>query len=160
MQITDVRPSGGYQGDKESIGVIATLQLSRESWKCMFPGEFTCLINKHKHPRWFTASILCSRWGEKPRKEVGISSQGTVYFANAHYREEAFSIPCDCIPYTTIRTARWREDLSTWTDGELVRGWRPALESLLVQGFLYPNQELSFLIGKDSFKVTPRKFWE
>lgn len=160
MQFTDVRPSGGYQGEKEEIGVIATLQISRETWRSMFPGEFVHLINKHKHPSWFTAGILCSRWGSRPRDEVGISSQGTVYFANAYEREEAFAIPCDCIPYTSIRTAHWREDISKWSDGELVRGWRPALETLVNQGYLYPHKELSFLIGKDTFKVAPRKFWE
>ncbi len=160
MQFTDVRPSGGYQGEKESIGVIETLRLSREPWRSMFPGEFLHLINKHKHPRWFTASVLSSRWGAKPRKEVGISPQGTVYFADAQSREDVFAIPCDCIPYTSIRTAHWREDISKWSDGELVRGWRPALESLLTQGYLYPHEELSFLIGKDSKGASPRKFWE
>ena len=95
-------------------------------------------LQKHKHPQWSSCGIACNRWGAKQRDNVGLSPHGTIWFATPDEQEFAFSIPCDNIPYTTIKTARWDEEAAQFTDGELVRGWRPALETLLKRGFLKP----------------------
>lgn len=157
-RVSNVRYSGGYQGDSEHVGSHATQWPTREPVRAMYPAEFLSILRRHKHPRWPDIGIVSRASVNIMRREAGFRNQGTLYVANATERRWLFSVPTDCLPYTTIKTATWSEERTKWERGELVRGWRPALVSLLSSTYLLPSNELSYLIGQDTFKSSPIEY--
>lgn len=159
MHLEVGNPCNGYLPEVETVDATRQLLASRSPMRCMFPGDFTHAIHLFKHPRWSSCGVDSNRWGRYQRENVGIETSGTVWFANTYEKELLNSIPCDCIAYTTIKTAEWNEEAARFMFGQLSRGWRPALEDLCRGGYLKPCDELSFLIGKDTFKLCPIHFW-
>lgn len=158
MEITDVRLSGGYQGEREHEDAVKTLSLIREFPRCMYPGEFVSLLQKFKHPRVSSIGVESNRWGARMREEAGFGPQGTVWVADSYEKDNLFVIPCNVIPYSSIKTKTWNESTTRWSEeGELARGWRTALATLVKSGHLNSHSDLSFLIGEDTFKLLPKE---
>ena len=154
--VTDVIPEGGHQDPRAHEGMHLTQSISRAPARCMYPDEFVATLRTHKHPRWPTIGIACSRVANQQREsETLFGSSGTVYVANVHQIRDLFVVPCDCLPYTSIKTATWNEERTRWENGEIVRGWRQALTSLIQTTYLEPSRELSWLVGEDTFKLFP-----
>jgi hypothetical protein len=121
----------------------------------MYPGELVRILQTFKHPRWPSIGIVATRFGNQPREDAGIGRHGTIYVADDDTRRWLLAVPCDCIPFGTLRTAVWNEEKSRWESGEMARGWRSILEALVQQSYLSPDPRLSFLIGKDTYKLAP-----
>jgi hypothetical protein len=154
--LSDVRPEGGYQDPWQHETLYSKLSSWKETPRCMFPGEFSAIVACNLNARWTSGGIASTRFGAADRKFAGLDPHGTVWFANQNEREWDISIPADCIPYTTIKNATWNESSGRWNpDGTIKRGWRSALEQLLENGHLAPSHELSWLIGRDSWAITP-----
>jgi len=127
----------------------------------MFSGEFLALLAEHKHPRWPTVTVAFSELSNQNRVAVGLDEHGSVYAANATDIVEFCAVPCNELPYSTIRTKTYDEEAGRWSvEGTLLRGWRPALLSLLAEGVLQPSAEMTYLVGEDSFKKSPRRYWQ
>lgn len=156
--VLDVRGSGGLQGDRDHEDMHLTLGIQREAVRCMYPAEFALLLHRHRHPRWPSIGVACLDRVNEARAAAGIEKCGTVYVANVDEMRDLFSIPANCLPYTSIKTAEWDEGQSRWKDGGLARGWRPALETLVRKTYLSPSNELSWLIGKDTFQIAPIEY--
>lgn len=147
----------------------------------MYAGDFLRLLEKFKHPQWASIGVECTRFGAGPRKEFGLAPMGTAWAAPAavHYDSRAsmwfadnsivrtwvFAVAKDSMPYLTIRGAVWDENKLRWVDknnagmrGEMLRGWKPALEQMLQGGYLRPDPILSNLLGSDSRKLID-PFW-
>jgi hypothetical protein len=124
----------------------------------MEPGEFVQLLWEHKHPRWSSCGVYSSRRTNELRKEANFAKEGTIWFASPRERDVQFTVPCNCIPYTSILTKTWDQRKEQWSkEGEFVKGWRSALEELLRGGFLCPSEELDYLMGKQSFWLSQPK---
>ena len=156
--ITDVRGSGGYQAADDHDGMHLTLGIQREGVRCMFPGEFLSILERHRHPRWPSIGVFCVERVNEARAAAGIEKCGTVWVANCLERRDLVVIPANCIPYTSIKSAEWDERQNRWKGGGLAQGWRPALETLVTKTYLEPSSELSWLIGKDSFTLAPHEY--
>lgn len=155
--ITDVIPSGGYQDPKAYAGMCNTQSIYRAPVRCMYPGELLQHLRYFLHPRWISIGVACSTVvNNQRRSETIFGSCGTVWVANAHEMRDLFVVPCDCLPYASIRTATWNEQRTRWEDGEIVRGWRTTLAQLCASTYLKPDPELSWLVGEDTFKLFPR----
>lgn len=126
----------------------------------MFPAEFVRTLERNLNPRWQSCGVASTRFGAADRKFAGLDPHGTVWFANSSEREWDISIPADCIPYSSIKSAEWDEFSGRWKagTGEMKRGWRSALEQLLESGHLRPSLEMTWLIGRDSMRITPKWF--
>lgn len=136
----------------------------------MYPAEFLALLHKFKHPRFDTVGVERNRWGDRVREAVGLTAHGTIYFTTPSSKSWATDqkdegkdmhilVPANCIPYDTRRDAHFNQTRGKF-EGDLARGWRRTFAMLAEQGFLYPNEELSYLIGEDTWKLIPRRFWE
>lgn len=124
----------------------------------MYPAELVALLWRHKHPRYFSVRIETNRWGDRQRDAVGLKPHGTIQLATVGDRDDIFTVVCDCIPYTTIRDAVFDQDLGRWREGhKLIRGWRPLLSNLAKGGFLYPSEELDYLIGERTWQSVPKE---
>lgn len=156
--VLDVRASGGLQGDKDHEGMHLTLGIQREGVRCMYPAEFVALLHRHRHPRWPSIGVVCNERVNEARAAAGIEKCGTVYVANVDEWRDLFAIPANCIPYTSIKSAEWDERQNRWKGGGLARGWRTALDTLVSRTYLEPSDELSWLIGKDSFALAPKEY--
>jgi hypothetical protein len=122
----------------------------------MYPDEFLSTLRRHRHPRWPSIGVIASTVANNHRRTDTIfGSSGTVYVAGIREMRDLFVIPCDCIPYSSIKTATWNEERTRWENGEIVRGWRQALTSLIKATYLEPGPELSWLVGEDTFKLFP-----
>lgn len=135
-----------------------TQTLSRAPVRCMYPDEFLAVLRKHRHPRWPTIGVVASTVVNNHRQsETIFDASGTVYVANATEFRDLFIVPANCLPYTSIKTAEWDEPTARWKNGDIVRGWRTALHMLIRGTYLRPDQELSWLIGEDTYKLFPRE---
>jgi len=150
-----VRPEGGYQNERDYAGQQNKLRPNREPARCMFPGEFVAILRRHMQPRFDSCGVAMTRHGNQPRECFGLDEHGTIWFSKPTERRWLEAIPAHCIPYSTIRTARWDEEKLRWVDGTLKRGWRSALCTLIKTGYLRSSEELSHLIGQDSRKLEP-----
>lgn len=126
------------------------LFINRAPGQTIDPAQFVRWLWEFKHPRWVSIGVESNRWGNNPRESVGIGPCGTVWAANDQVKEYGVVVPCDCLPFTSIASAEWSEDMMRFVGGAMVLGWRPALELLLDAGFLRGSRKLSYLIGKDS----------
>jgi len=124
----------------------------------MYPGEFVSLLWKHKAPNYWSLGVDCNRFGKQRREDVGLGPSGTMWFATLKEKSELNVIPQNCIPYTSIKDAKFNEDTRKFV-GDQVWGWRPLLHGLVKEGYLWPSDELSYLIGIDSFEQAPRESW-
>lgn len=155
--ITDVIPSNGYQDPAAHQGMHNTQSISRAPVRCMYPGELIELLYRFLHPRWISIGVACSDVVNAQRQTDTIFGRcGTVWVANAHDMRDLFVVPCDCLPYASIRTATWNEERTRWEDGSIVRGWRTTLAQLCASTYLKPDDELSWLVGEDTYKLFPR----
>lgn len=149
----------------------------------MYPGDLLAIIRQFKLPLWYTCGVEVNRWGARQRASVGIFDEhGTLWFATVATEEgddfsdhiaessedrrprarvKAGPVPCNEIPYTSIKTATRDESRegALFKGGKLSRGWRPLLSDLCKQGFLRPDERLSALIGEDTWKTVPRHLW-
>lgn len=147
----------------------------------MYPADLCEVIQQFKSPSWYTWSIEVNRWGKRMREEFGINDgHGTLWFATVLDNFDSFSekpidtaregdrsrgrtnvgpVPCNEIPYAAIVTAHFNEATKRYQGGKLLRGWHTLLLDLCKQGFLYPNDALSALIGGNSWEAVPRHFW-
>ncbi len=124
--------------------------LERETVRCMYPDELLSHLWDFKHSRYNTVGVSCNRWGRRVRTDVGIHKDfGTVYFATPRKREHLHVVPCDCLPYASIVDSEIDHERHQVT-GDSIRGWRILLSTLCRDGYLFPNDELSFLIGEDT----------
>jgi hypothetical protein len=122
----------------------------------MYPGEFVAILHRHRHPRWPTLGVASSAVTNAQRQTDTIFSRsGTLYVANVHLLRSLFVVPADCLPYSSIKTATWNEERTRWENGEIERGWRGALVTLLKTTYLEPSPELSWLVGEDTYKLFP-----
>jgi hypothetical protein len=127
----------------------------------MYPDEFLAVLREHRHPRWPTIGVACSAVTNAQRQTDTIfDASGTVYVANCYVFRELFVVPCNCLPYSSIKTATWSEERTRWENGEIVRGWRLALVMLIKASYLEPSPRLSWLIGQDTFAMFPREYRE
>ena len=154
--VTDVAPEGGYQDPKAFAGMHFTQSIIRCPVRCMYPDDFTAILRKHRHPRWPSIGVSASdRTNRERERETLFDPCGTIYVANVYEKRTLFAIPCNCIPYSSIRTATWNEERTKWENGEIVRGWRGALAAMVKTTYLAPSPELSWWIGEDTFKLFP-----
>lgn len=133
-----------------------TQSISREAVRCMYPAEFLEILWDCRHPRWFTIGVTSLDSANEDRARVGIEPCGTIYVANCKEKRTLFAIPCNCIPYTSVKNMEWHEEQLRFY-GALARGWRPALQSLLLKTYLSPSPRLSWLIGEDTYKIAPHE---
>jgi hypothetical protein len=124
------------------------------------PWTFLSWMREHRHPRWSSCGVDVTRFGDEARKIHNIQPHGTIWFSNTEEREVLYPIACNSIPYFGDLSATWNEEKRAWEGGELTRGWRRTLWMLANAGYLYPSDDLTFLIGEDSWKLVPRRFWE
>ena len=125
----------------------------------MYPDEFVQLLRKHKAPRWHTIGVTSSQVTNWQRqKDTPFDQSGTVYVGGLDGYRDLFVVPCNCLPYTSIKTATWSEERARWENGIITRGWRTALNMLVKGTYLYPSPELSWLIGQDTFDLYPKEF--
>lgn len=158
-RVTEVRPCGGYLKGSDFADFLSRLNATRAPISSMYPGEFLAIIQRHRHSRFSSCGIACTRFGARAREEAGFKPHGTVWFATQYEQESLFPIPCNSIPYVSLREKVWNEEKGRWgSDGEMTRGWRSALAELLKGGYLRPSDELTYLVGEDSFKLCPRKY--
>ncbi len=157
IKLDKVCSEGGFQKEGQWESQARKLRPHAPP-RCMYPGEFLSILRAFKHPRWPTIGVTATRFGNSPREDAGIDRHGTIYVADASERRSIMAIPCDCIPFGTIRTAVFIEERQVWEGGEMKRGWRSILETLVEQSYLLPDDELSFLIGKDTYHVFPTKY--
>ena len=129
---------------------------NREPERCMYPGEFVALLWEHKHPRLTSIGVETNRFGARIRKDVGVIASGTVWVADEHEKMMFELIPCDCLPYTTIKDASFNPDKNKF-EGETARSWRRMLLDLCKGGCLCPSLELSYLLGLDTTELTPKE---
>lgn len=159
MLVTDVRPEGGHQNPLDYEGDIERYSLPRAPARCMFPGEFLSLLQNNLSSRHCSIGVAVSEITNKLRQEVGFSRHGTIWYSTIRKQELGQVIPCDCIPYTSIKTKEWNEAESKWSlDGEIKRGWRQTIAGLVKEGVLVPSWELTFLTGQDTFELCPGKY--
>ena len=131
----------------------------------MYPCDLLEVLTQFKHPRWNTIQVHADRWGARPREEVGIAPHGTIFVASAIDNVEFGGkhwlgpVPQDEVPRNTVKTAERDYDTGTWKGGDLLRGWRALLDDLVKQGHLYPCQEMSYLIDRNSYDVAERHWW-
>jgi len=122
----------------------------------MYPDEFLAVLRRHRHPRWPTIGVAVSHTMNRERsRETGFGACGTIYVAGPYEKRTLFAIPCNCIPYSSIKTAEWNEQRTRWENGVTERGWRGALVTLIKSTYLAPSRELSWLIGEDSYRAFP-----
>jgi hypothetical protein len=157
QEILDPRQAGGYMKGEE-WDFRAKYDHPYMLPRSMEPGEFLSILRKHRHPRWPTIGVNRSRFGNNPREDHGLRAHGTIFVCDASERRWLYSVPCDCIPYATIREATWNEDKKVFEGGEFLRGWRSTIEALVKGSYLYPHEELSYLIGQNTFKLAPIQF--
>lgn len=129
----------------------------------MTTAELMEILQRFKHPRLNSIGIISNRWGDRIRREVGLVGRyGSVYVATCTDRELPYLIPLDSIPYMTRREAFWDEKQNRFRQdfGRVtVRGWRNLLANLVKDRSLRPDDELSYLIGEDTFKLAPDGVW-
>lgn len=154
-RVSAVKAEGGHQAEGEWAGQIQRLRAWRGPQRCMFTWELMALLWKYKNPRFDSCGVLKTRHGNNPRKAAGFWEAGTIWFSKPDERREVMAVPWGCIPYGTIRTATFNEDECRWEGGELTRGWRGLLASLVKVGYLIPSNELDILIGEDTRVLTP-----
>lgn len=157
-RFSDIRPEGGYQDPKDYEGMHEQQTFVHEAPRCMYPGEFLSILHRFKHPRFTGLKVDANRWGARSRDEVGLLPAGTILASTPYEQTVIMSIGQNCLPYSSIKTAYWQEDARLWRFGELQRGWRSAIEGLISQGVLHPHDRLTYLIGKDTFKIG-RAWW-
>lgn len=125
------------------------------------PGDLVRLIQRHIHPRWASIGVECTRFGQQPRDALGIAPMGTLWVAAPHVyyngqqwladrygsREWLFAIPQNEVPYETIKTAEWDEQMVRWKNGEMKRGWKIILQDLVTAGHIRAHPEINEAIG-------------
>lgn len=146
--------------------------INREPARSMSPGEFVSILQRHKHPRFWSIGVESTIYGSQARETVGLSAPaGTVWAAEANVyhngtqfvqapggREWFIQVPKNELPYVSVKDAWWDENISRWRGGEMKRGWTVALEQLLQAGMLLAHPKLSYLLGKDTTKIMPKEF--
>lgn len=129
----------------------------------MTPGEFLCLLRKHKKPCFDACGVHRDRWGDWLRHEFAMPQQGTLWFSTPHWRGNLWLVPANGFPYVSVQDTVLSEGGVRYA-GEVTRGWRSAMACLLEEGYLRPSLELSRLIGEDSYeralKFSGRPQWE
>jgi len=160
MKISRVRPEGGHQTSEAYTDEASTLKSHRQPAQAMESDDFVALCRKHLHPRFCSMGLYVSDAMNKLREETMKTGRcGTLWFASTHKHESGPVITLGCMPYSSIRTKVWDDFTSRWSlDGQIVKGWRTALETLIKGGYLKWHDDLSYLIGKDSFQVAPKKW--
>jgi hypothetical protein len=151
-------PEGGHQDPGAWYDAYQKLNAYRAPARCLYAWELKAIIRKHCHPRFDACGIISTVRGNAPRKLAGIEPHGTVWFSRLNERVWTYAIPCGCIPYSTLRTAVWNEEKGRWEGGELARGWRSLLYLLVHKAYLIPSEELSYLIGEDTFRIFPERY--
>ena len=160
MKISSVKPEGGYQSSDVYTDQVKTLRAHRCPAMSMQSDDFLALCREHLHPRFCSMGLYVSEEMNKLREETMKTGLcGTMWFAGGQTHEGGPVITLGCMPYTSIRTKEWDEVKECWSlEGQMVKGWRITLETLIAGGFLKWHEDLSYLIGKDSFQIAPAKW--
>ncbi len=124
----------------------------------MYPGEFVSTLWRNRAPRFWSLGVDCTRFGDLRRKDVGVGAAGTMWFATRDEKFELNVIPQHCLPYTSIKDSSFNENTRRFA-GDQCWGWRPLLNNLLKEGYLWPSAEMTYLIGASSFEQAPREMW-
>lgn len=135
------------------------------------PGDLLRVMQRYIHPRHSDIGVACTRFGQAPRDALGIAPMGTVWVAppgvyynhgswlsvNEQEREWLFAIPQNEVPYETIKTAEWDEDMTRWKNGEMKRGWKIIIQDLVTAGHLRNHPDLERLVG---YRLSPNRKWD
>ena len=154
--VIETKEQGGHGAvaDDSPTAFTERLLMNRAPGRTIDPAQFVRWLWEFKHPRWISIGVESNRWGARMRESVGIGPCGTVWASSDQEKDySGIVVPCDCIPFTSIRSAVWDEDKTRFVGGALALGWRTALETLLKAGFLRGSRKLSYLIGKDSIAI-------
>lgn len=151
MELEGPYPEGGHQHPDLYQGLTQGQLLIRSPTRCMFPDELLRLMWEHKASRYNSCGVAVSDRTEEDRKHANLNPAGTMWFATRTVQDVLFVVPRNCLPYSSVRTKIWNEERAQFDyTGNLDRGWRSALESLLKDGYILPHEDLSYLIGKDT----------
>jgi predicted small integral membrane protein len=124
----------------------------------MYPAELLAFLWEHKHPHVYTLGIEANRWGARARRDAGVDgSYGTFWHATTRERHESMVLPCGCVPWRTVRDSTIDPEKHI-VRGETTRGWRSFFENLVKSGILRSSNELSCMIGEDTWGLTPKEF--
>ena len=151
----------------------------------MYPSELLSCLWEFKHPRLASIGVLATRFGEDSRKAVGLMSAGTVWTTECravqaeddHFydkgrrlsgelshgeswereRDATYTVPKGCLPYATIDEAVFNQKVRRFT-GETARGWRSLFSTMTSGGYFRPSPRLTWMIGEDSWLLTPKEF--
>lgn len=130
----------------------------------MATSELMAIVRRHKHPHISAIGLESNRWGDRAREAAGLVGRyGTLYVVE-HVGGEwdaSMVIPLGMIPYYTRREAAWHPDQHRFQQQfgrRTERGWRNILATLCRWGALRPHEDLSYLMGEDSFKLVPREY--
>ena len=157
--------------------------LMREPVRCMYPDELLSCLQEFKHSRLASIGVLATRFGEQAREAVGLIPAGTIWVSEVRAeqsenglfydrcrrvgldeavegdpegeRDIIYTIPKNCIPYTTISKSSFDEKAHRFT-GETARGWRSLFSTMTSCGYFRPSSRLTWMIGEDSWLLTPR----
>lgn len=122
----------------------------------MSPGEFVDILQTHLHPRWWSIWVDSNRWGRRQREAAGLTPDlGTVFVAKAQggAPEQVLVVPTNCLPYITQYETILDEDGKETLGYHAAKGWPAALEHLIKAQHLKPSHRLSYLIGKDTYRL-------
>ncbi len=136
------------------------MRLERHPAVSITPATLIEWLWRFKHPGIITLGINCNRHGARARNAAGLDPHGTMWWeAPLGDMQIGEAIPCNVIPYDSRTTATFNEDRARWEGGELMRGWRRFLLTLTKGGVLHPCDELSYLLGENSYAECPREYW-
>lgn len=148
------------QDPREWADESTRLHPTREPSRSMTTAEFLGVVRDHLQGRYCSVGAHYNEDVNEARRQVGIGEHCTLWIATISRRDDLFPIPVGSMPYSSIR-GEWDEDRERWKENnKVVRGWRSSLEELSKNGYLRPSRRLSYLIGRDSWKVVPRRYWE
>lgn len=129
-------------------------------------GDFIRLLEKHKHPRWLSIGVYSSlhhRALDEDAMDPAFSGpKFFVWAADAHKKTMDCCEPLNYpwIPYWSYDTTyddsaqNFDYDKNRWKIGRAPKnGWRSEVSKLVRRGFLKPSEELSYLIGEDTFRL-------
>ncbi len=135
--------------------------IQREVPRVMYGDEFLRVVREHLHPRFNFGHVRSNRFGAQSRRAAGMITAGTIFCTNPAGMFDVMSVPANEIPYSTRRPSLddWDEEFGRFKgQSQIVPGWRKILADLVGAAALSPSDELSRLMGQDSFQKQPGRY--
>jgi hypothetical protein len=124
----------------------------------MESGDFLCLLRRHRRGRYDSCGVERNRWGDRTRDLFSMKPMGTLWFSTPTTKDMLFPVRANGLPYVSVQDVTMLEN-GTVTSGEVAKGWRATISDLVETGYLRPSEQLSLLIGEDTFGLAVR-FYE